>query len=97
MADKPQTQSKQYEELSRRLAKLEAAISPGGTGSPYTATGNGKGTSNMGACSLVKVPDRTFAPEVSQFREELIRYIGKKWVNGTKLKYYFFEDGPFKV
>lgn len=49
----------------------------------------------MGHCSLPRVPERTFGPEVSPFREELIRYIGKKWVNGTKLRYYFFESGPF--
>jgi hypothetical protein len=31
---------------------------------------------------------------VSPERARLIRSIAKKWVNGTKLRYYFFESGP---
>ncbi|WP_136667958.1 M12 family metallopeptidase [Flavobacterium sp. H122] len=41
-------------------------------------------------CSLVEVPERVFAPEVGTGRAAMIRIIVKKWVNGTKLKYYFF-------
>jgi hypothetical protein len=46
-------------------------------------------------CSLPEIPARTFGPEVSPFRFELIQWIDKKWVNGTKLRYYFFENDPY--
>ena len=44
-------------------------------------------------CSMVRVPVRTFAPEISAHRERLIAISAKKWVNGTKLKFYFFNGG----
>lgn len=44
-------------------------------------------------CSLVEVPPRVFAPEVGTRRAEMIIITQKKWVNGTKLKYYFFKGG----
>lgn len=46
-------------------------------------------------CTLPQVSERVFAPEVSPHRERLIRLIDKKWVNGTKLRYWFFESGPY--
>lgn len=49
-------------------------------------------------CQLVNIPPRTFAPEVSAARAALILVSGRKWVNGTKLRYYFFtgSDGAPK-
>lgn len=44
-------------------------------------------------CSLVEVPARVFAPEVGTHRAEMIIVSQKKWVNGTRLKYYFFNGG----
>src|SRR5687768_8977351 len=44
-------------------------------------------------CSLVEVPQREFAPEVGANRARMIIVTQKKWVNGTKLKYYFFNGG----
>ncbi len=44
-------------------------------------------------CSLVRVPARTFAPDVGVFRAEMIVITQKKWVNGTVLNYYFFNGG----
>lgn len=44
-------------------------------------------------CSMIPIPARVFAPEVSPNRERMILMSSKKWVNGTKLKYYFF-NGP---
>jgi hypothetical protein len=41
-------------------------------------------------CSLVEVPQREFTPEVGANRARMILVTQKKWVNGTKLKYYFF-------
>ena len=63
-----------------------------------------KTTSNY--CSLVEVPPKTFGPEVSRARAEMIIITNRKWVNGTKLKYYFFSGndgspaswkGPLKL
>ncbi len=45
-------------------------------------------------CGIPAILEREFDPEVSPFRARLIRGIEKKWVNGTKLRYYFFTDGP---
>jgi len=44
-------------------------------------------------CSLVEVPVRILAPEVGLNRAEMILLTQKKWVNGTTLKYYFFNGG----
>lgn len=44
-------------------------------------------------CSMIKIPPREFAPEVSAEKARMIRLIQKKWVNGTVLKYYFFKGG----
>lgn len=44
-------------------------------------------------CSLVEVPQREFSPEVGANRARMIIVTQKKWVNGTKLKYYFFNGG----
>ena len=41
------------------------------------------------------MPDRQLAANVSPGRESLIRIIEKKWVNGTKLHYFFFKNGPW--
>lgn len=41
-------------------------------------------------CSLVELPARAFAPGVGTRRAEMILVSDRKWVNGTKLKYYFF-------
>jgi hypothetical protein len=55
-----------------------------------------KGTPSY--CHLVQTPPRTFAPEVSAARAAMILLSGRKWVNGTKLRYYFFtgSDGSPK-
>lgn len=45
-------------------------------------------------CYVPKIPERKFGPEVSSHRARLIRNIEKKWVNGTVLHYYFFEEPP---
>ena len=42
---------------------------------------------------MIPLPERKFEPEVSPNRERMILVTSKKWVNGTKLKYYFF-NGP---
>lgn len=48
----------------------------------------------LGYCALPPTPPRVLGPEVSAERARLIALIGKKWVNGTKLRYCFFEGAP---
>lgn len=44
-------------------------------------------------CTLPVVPERIFGRGVSANRASLIRISDRKWVNGTVLRYYFF-DAP---
>ncbi len=46
-------------------------------------------------CSSPVVPPRTFSAEVDPNRAALIRINANKWVNGTELHYYFYQDGPW--
>jgi len=46
-------------------------------------------------CSLPKMPERNFSLSMSPNRTNAILVMAKKWVNGTKLKYYFFNDNSF--
>ena len=41
-------------------------------------------------CALPPAPERDLAPTMDPFRASLIRFMDKKWVNGTALNYYFF-------
>jgi hypothetical protein len=43
-------------------------------------------------CSLPQVAERELRPEVDPNRARLIRLNEKKWVNGTVLRYYFFDQ-----
>ena len=47
----------------------------------------------MQCCGLPMVPTRELEAGIDPGRESLIRSIEKKWVNGTELKYYFFDGG----
>ncbi|MEG4119849.1 M12 family metallopeptidase [Microcoleus sp. N9_B4] len=87
-----QIDSYQLEQLLKRLEQIEAKLDLG------IKVGSGGAESGKEAqhfCALPKVPPRTFDPSVSPERARLIRLIGKKWVNGTKLRYYFFESGSY--
>jgi len=42
-------------------------------------------------CSAPETILREFGPSVSPLRRSLIRLLDKKWINGTKLRYYFFD------
>ena len=46
----------------------------------------------IGACAQRSVPERALAPSMDPNRARLIRYIEKKWVNGTVLKYHFLDS-----
>lgn len=45
---------------------------------------------NYSYCAMPVVPERVFSPDVDSGRMALILELGKKWVNGTVLRYYFF-------
>ncbi len=48
-------------------------------------------------CVLKPVPQRALDPDVSLFRERLIRTMEKKWNNGTTLHYAFFPSGDWSA
>ncbi|MCD9015598.1 M12 family metallopeptidase [Parachryseolinea silvisoli] len=54
------------------------------------AASNGSAVAHPKYCTLVLTPPRTFAADVSGFRAAMILVSDRKWVNGTKLRYYFF-------
>ena len=94
MAEKQDLQ-KEIKELRKRLGKLESQCN-GGAGQHSKYHQGDPGDRGLGSCNLPDVPEREFGPEVSPYRASLLRYIGKKWVNGTKLKYFFFTDNDLK-
>ncbi len=97
MAEKGMTLTKQVEVLARRLEKLESALCSNAHAEQLADHENTDvDFAKMGFCSLPQVPERVFSDGVSAYREGLIRYISKKWVNGTKLRYYLFDSGPFR-
>ncbi|GFE72134.1 M12 family metallopeptidase [Chroococcus sp. FPU101] len=44
-------------------------------------------------CAMPQIVERTFTAEVAPNRQELIILFGNKWLNGTLLHYYFFNEG----
>jgi hypothetical protein len=50
---------------------------------------------NAQCCGLPLMPTRELEAGIDPNRESLIRSIEKKWVNGTELKYYFFNGGDW--
>lgn len=77
-------------DLEKRLATLEKVVMKqhGENGEVQAEEGP------LGYCALPMTPPRVLAPEVSAARARLIAFISKKWVNGTKLRYSFFNSGP---
>lgn len=49
-------------------------------------------STNYSYCAMPEVSERVFASDVNSNRAELILLFGKKWVNGTVLHYYFFDQ-----
>ncbi|MHA1189047.1 MAG: matrixin family metalloprotease [Alphaproteobacteria bacterium] len=97
MAENYRTLSKQINKIAGRLDKLENSIDHlSSSTDQYTGDDNGDNHDHDHRyCALPEVREREFAQNVSPHRERLIRYIGKKWVNGTTLRYYFFPSGPW--
>lgn len=91
MSEKIKSLSQQVTELAARLEKLEAKVSI--SRKPDSRRTDTKQMERF--CSLPEVPERTFSSHVSLHRARLIRWIDKKWVNGTNLRYYFFTSGSY--
>lgn len=95
----------QLSELMERVERLEKQPSNRGRntrdGSIRSAAVDGRKPeraeedAELRVCSLVPVAPRSLPPGLSRDRVRLIEAVQKKWVNGTKLRYYFFSDGPF--
>jgi Astacin (Peptidase family M12A) len=82
--------TKQVSDLAARLAKLETKLGSGQRQYPIGNEGE-----EAQHCALPPIPERTFGPDVSPGRARLLRVMDRKWVNGTKLRYYFFDSGSF--
>jgi hypothetical protein len=93
MNERTKSYPTQLRELIARVEKLEAKFAT--TVRRHSGGNDWDGAQSF--CSLPQVPERTFSPEVSLHRARLIRMIDKKWVNGTKLRYYFFESGSYSA
>ena len=93
MTEISQIDSSQLERLLKRIEQLEAKF---GITSDSGSAGDA-GNKAQRFCNLPKVPPRTFDPSVSSDRIRLIQLLDKKWVNGTKLRYYFFESGQYSA
>ncbi len=94
MARPSETSSKAVRLLEDRIEHIETLLERLDQQSKGSLP-ESKSDSAVGFCGLPMTPDRTFDPHVSFQREQLIRYIDKKWVNGTTLRYYFFQEGAF--
>ena len=92
MSEKTSSRTVDLSDIVARLERLEAKVGSCGGSSP---PGSGAGGERKRFCSLPAVPPRVLAPDVSMDRARLIQTFGKKWVNGTKLRYYFFTSGPY--
>ncbi|MFQ5935632.1 MAG: M12 family metallopeptidase [Acidiferrobacterales bacterium] len=62
------------------------------------ATSSPRRRKELSYCALPEVPDRVLGPNIHPGRAALIRVQAQKWVNGTVLHYYFFDqqsDGEY--
>ncbi len=87
MADNYRTLTKQIDKLTARIDHLEDEVGHHDK--------DGAGGEGHHCCALPEVRERQFDPGVSPDRERLLRYIDRKWVNGTTLRYYFFPTAPW--
>ena len=91
MAKKDKKLTKRVKQLMKRLERLEAQLGI----QVGTEQDNNDYNEGNQFCCLPEVAEREFDETVSPNRERLIRLLNKKWVNGTKLRYYFFGEGQF--
>lgn len=78
----------QIKAILNRLTVIEARILQS-SGKHDELADDSKG---IESCGLPHVPPRQLEAGIDPDRKSLIRSIEKKWVNGTKLNYYFFTN-----
>jgi hypothetical protein len=78
---------REIDRLSARIEKIEARMGGLGIAEQHGVQPH--------YCAMPRVPEREFAGDVSEHRERLLRYLNRKWVNGTKLRFAFFPSGPW--
>lgn len=91
MTERPKTRAAQLADVIERLERLESRLAQH---DKLPAKDRAEGETSR-FCALPQVPEREFASDVSVERARLIQFVQKKWVNGTKLRYYFFPNGSF--
>ena len=81
-----------YADLERRIAAIEKRVLED---FPLAKESSRSSDDSVRAqqCVLPQVAEPTFAANVSPGRARLLRTLSKRWVNGTKLRYYFYETG----
>ncbi|WP_204141421.1 matrixin family metalloprotease [Halomicronema sp. CCY15110] len=90
MFDHQASLTEQLKKLLMRVSRLEAALDVDDLEEVVPETAIAKQF-----CSLPQIPNRELPDDLSPHRARLIRYIDKKWMNGTKLRYYFFTSGAY--
>lgn len=99
MSNRPKSRTVQLSELLERIERIETRLAGRDKRTTEGRYDGGSGEiedeGRLRFCTMPQVPLRELPPNVSQDRARLIRTIEKKWVNGTKLRYYFFDSGPF--
>jgi len=94
MAGKAKPLAIQLSELEERVTKLEA-LQKGAAGRLVASPVTENGTHQY--CALRPVPERALAPDLTPGRARMIEQVGKKWVNGTTLRYWFFDSGTWNT
>ncbi|MEY1554013.1 matrixin family metalloprotease [Yoonia sp. R2331] len=93
MAARP-TQTTRIAELEDRIEELEDRLSDAVT--TYRHDHQHGDNDDIGHfCALPELPKRDFEDGISPDRENAILATGDKWVNGTNIKYFMFDDGLF--
>ena len=77
--------------INERLDRLEEAIGSKSTQTEGDADAGGACPEAAHLCSAPEPIEPVFDDDVTTERANLVRIVSKKWVNGTELKYYFFD------
>lgn len=67
-------------------------LSTGAAPVPDEAAPGGQTMEGFAYCAVPEIPEPELGPEVGPGRAALIQLFRKKWVNGTVLRYYFFNE-----
>jgi len=71
---------------------VQSNINPVSEQEHLSSTLSSEQSSPFTYCSLPQIPERELDASVNPDRANLIQFLDKKWVNGTILHYYFFDQ-----